>query len=373
MYWRQILVVVRTALSNVAGIAVTKALLCISPLLGAASPAIAASGAEPITVAISGRMNEFFFVRDDTDDPRAAPQSQNSTGLFTYNRLTIDARVPLGDGLTARGSARFIANTRQPDNMDEVFVELTGRFGRLQLGDRQAVNAGMIESVAPQAFLHMNDEIIASVVPPRAEVQMRDGLTFKRYARNATAIIYQSPRWNTLDIALGYYPDGDTPISITRRVPTKDGSETTVSSVGALSNNVRYRLLAGYYRADLKLSAEKLSSWNAMFDVFVGPVEVGGTILKVSPVLGLRELNWALGTMYIAGPWRFSLDWRQAHRHRELNDTTFDKVERLTFQTSYRIGPGINLGGGLFQSFQRDPLRQVWRSRGAILGVAVGF
>ncbi|MGE4063129.1 MAG: porin [Rhodospirillaceae bacterium] len=371
MDWRTSFVRGR-AVSKKGEIAFRASLLAAALSTGCASSGFAAAG-DPITVTISGRMNEFFFVRDDTDDPDAPPQHQNSAGLFTYNRLTIDGRVPLGDGLTARASARFIANTRQPDTMDEVFVELSSPFGRLQLGDRQAVNAGMIESVAPQAFLHMNDEIIASVVPPRADVQMRDGLTFKRYSRNATAIIYQSPRWNTLDIAVGYYPNGDTPVSAVRRVPTKNGTETSVSSVGSLSEAVRYRVLAGYYQSDLKFSPEKISAWNAMFDVFIGPVEIGGTVLEVAPVLGLRELNWAAGAMYFEGPWRFSVDWRQAHRRRERDNSTFDKVERLTFQTSYRIGPGINLGGSLFQSFQRDTLSHVWRSRGAIFGIAVGF
>ncbi len=366
MYGRRASAVVRTAACNAAGIA---AILLVAHV----TPAVAASSAEPITVTISGRGNQFFFVRDDTDDPDAAPQSQNLTGLFTYSRLTIDGRARLTDDLSVRGSARFIANTRQPDNMDEVFIELTGKFGRFQLGDRRAANAGMIESVAPQAFLHMDDEIVASAVPPRAEVQMRDGLTFKRFSRNAPSVVYQTPRWNTLDLAVGYYANGDTPISTVRRVPTKNGTESTISSVGTFSETVRWRVLAGYYQSDVKLSPEKLSAWNAMFDVFVGPVEVGGTIMKVSPIFGLRELNWAVGSMYLTGPWRWSVDFRHAERERVLGGAIFDKVERLTFQTSYRLGPGINLGGSLFQSFQRDTVSNVWRSRGAIVGITVGF
>ncbi len=336
-------------------------------------PSAFAAAGDPIVVAVSGRVNQFFFVRDDTDDPNAPPQDINPVGIFTYSRLTVDARVPLTDGLMARGSARFIANTQRPDNMDEVFVELTGGFGRLQLGDRQAANAGMIESVAPQAFLHMNDEIVASAVQPRTEVMMRDGLTFKRYSRYATAIIYQTPRWNTLDLAVGYYPNGDTAISTARRIRTHDGTETTVSSVASLTKDIRYRALVGHYRADVALFPEKISAWNAMFDVFVGPFEVGGTIMTVAPLFGLRELNWAVGAMYFTGPWRFSTDFRQARRETEATGATHDKVERLSFQTSYRLAPGINLGGTLFQSFQRDTLRQVWRSRGAILGITVGF
>ena len=335
-------------------------------------PAFAASG-EPIVIAVSGRVNQFFFVRDDTDDPDAPPQEINPAGIFTYSRLTVDARMPLTDDITARGSVRFIANTRQPDNMDEVFVELTGNFGRLQLGDRQAANAGMIESVAPQAFLHMNDEIVASAVQPRTEVMMRDGLTFKRYSRYATAVVYQTPRWNTLDLAVGYYPNGDTAVSTVRRVRTHDGTEATVSSVASLTDDIRYRALVGHYRADVALFPEKISSWNAMFDVFVGPVEVGGTVMKVAPLFGLRELNWAVGAMYFTGPWRFSTDFRRAHRENDATGATHDKVERLSVQTSYRLGPGINLGGTLFQSFQRDTLRHVWRSRGAVLGITVGF
>lgn len=324
-------------------------------------------------IAVSGRVNQFFFVRNDTDDPNAPPQDINPVGIFTYSRLTVDARVPLTDSISARGSVRFIANTRQPDNMDEVFVELAGGFGRFQLGDRQAVNAGMIESVAPQAFLHMNDEIVASAVQPRTEVMMRDGLTFKRFSKYATAIVYQTPRWNTLDLAVGYYANGDTAISTTQRVRTHDGLETTVSSVASLTEDIRYRALVGYYHADLAFFPEKISAWNAMFDVFIGPIEVGGTMMKVAPLFSLREFSWALGAMYFQGSWRFSTDFRHARRESDVTGATHDKVERLSFQTTYRLGPGINLGGTLFQSFQRDTQRHVWRSRGAILGITVGF
>lgn len=364
MVERRASAVVRAAACSAAGIAF---------FLGFASAAFAAASAEPVTVTISGRANQFFFVRDDTDDPRAPVEETNATGMFTYSRLTIDGRIPLGEDFVVRGSARFIANTRQPDNTDEVYIELIGDFGRLQLGDRRAANAGMVESVAPQAFLHMDDEIVASAVRPRVEVQMRDGLTFKRFTRNATGVVYQSPRWNTLDLAVGYYPNGDTPISTTQRIRTKNGSESTIRSVGVLSDSVRYRILAGYHQAEATQFPERISAWNALVDLFVGPFEISGTYMRVSPIFGLRETNWAAGAMYVTGPWMFSGDFRQARRSHESNAMTHDKVERLTFQTAYRLAPGINLGGALFQSFQRDPARLVWRSRGAILGITVGF
>jgi predicted porin len=364
MFGRRASAVVRTAACHAAGIAF---FIIQSP------SAVAASTAEPVTVTISGRANQFFFVRDDTDDPGALVEDTNATGMFTYSRLTIDGRIPLGDDLAVRGSARFIANTRQPDNTDEVFIELFGDFGRLQLGDRRAANAGMVESVAPQAFLHMDDEIVSSAVRPRVEVQMRDGLTFKRFTRNATGVVYQSPRWNTLDVAVGYYPNGDTPISTAQRMRTKNGSESTVRSVGAFADGIRYRALVSYYQADAVQVPEKVSAWNALADVFVGPFEISGTYMNVAPIFGLRERNWAGGVMYVTGPWLFSGDFRQAVRKRETTGATFDKVERLTFQTAYKLAPGINLGGALFQTFQRDPARLIWRSRGAILGITVGF
>jgi len=372
MYWRRALAVVTAAVSRIADNA-GRAALAVAALLLMDESAFAASSGEPIVISVIGRLNYWFFVRGDTDDPNAPREDMNALGQFTYTRLTIDARVPLSDGLTARGSARFIANSRQPDNVDEVFVELSGSFGRLQLGDRQAQNANMIESVAPQAFLHMNDELVSSVVRPRTDVMMRDGLTFKRYSRSATGIVYQTPRWNTLEAGVAYYPNGDTPISTVQRVRTKDGAEASVSSIGALSNNVRYRLLAGHYRSDMADFPDRMSAWNFMADVFVGPFEVGGTLMRVAPVFGLRETNWTIGTMYVTGPWKLSTDFRRAHRTRETNGSTYDKIERWMFQASYRIAPGVNLGGGLFQSFQRDPLRQVWRSRGAFAGITIGF
>lgn len=373
MYWRRVSAVVTTATCAAAGFAVRAAVLVAAAFLAHTSCAAAAAAPEPIALTVSGRLNQWIFVRDDTDDPRAPAEKMNPVGQFTYSRLTFDGRARLSDTLTARANIRFIANTRQPDNVDEAFVELSGPFGRVQLGDRQAANTFMIESVAPQAFLHMNDEIVASVVRPRSDITMRDGLTFKRYTRASTGFVYQSPRWNTLDIGVGYYPGGDTPINTVQRVRGRNATETTVSSVGNFSDTVRYRLLTGYYQAELPQFPDKISAWNVMADLFVGPVEIGATVMHVAPLFGLREVNWAAGAMYFQGPWRVSADFRQAERERESNDTTYDKVERLTFQISYRLAPGINVGASAFTSFQRDPLAQIWRSRGALVGMTVAF
>lgn len=360
-FWRG----AREALSAIR--APTCALVCA--LVGGAPLSVLA--AEPIVVTVTGRINQFAFVRDDTDAPTVPVEKTNPTGLFTYGRLAIEGQSTIADNITVRGVARFIANDRQPNNMDEVYVEASGPFGRLQLGDRQAVNAMMINSAVPQAFLNVSDEIIASAVRPRTETTMRDGLSFKRYSRGSTAITYQSPRWNTLQLGAGYYPRGATPISTTQRIDTKNATETTLSHVGRVSDNIQYRVLAGYFRADGTLGADDIKAWNLSATIEVGPFEIGGTMINVAPILGLREVNWTAGAMYETGPWRFSTDFRRAKRTN--NGVTFEKVERTMMQASYRLGPGINLGGTLFQSFQRDSLRQVWRSRGAIVGVTIGF
>lgn len=351
----------------------TTAAAVVAAVMGFAPDARAQSGAEPFVVAVGGRVNMFTFARHDTDAPTAPVEKTNPTGIFTYSRLTIEARAALGDGWTARGVARFIANPRQPDNTDEVYIELAGPAGRFQVGDRQAVNAVMIGAAAPQAFVDSSDEIIASAVRPRTEITQRDAMTFKRYSRGSTALVYQSPRWNTLQIGLGYYPGGTAAISTAQRVRTRNTVEATLSHVGQVTESVRYRLIAGRFSADTPLGPGGIDAWNVAASVYAGSVEVSGAVMTVAPILGLRERQWTVGAQYRSGPWELSADFRRS-AHRQAEDGALhEAVERTQLQASYRLAPGIEVGGGLFHAFQRDRLAQVWRSRGALLGITVGF
>ena len=172
------------------------------------------------------------------------------------------------------------------------------------------------------------------------------------------------------------------PAAAAKEVPA---AAIVVRTPGAAATGVAAEAAAYHEGASFEVPAAAAPAAKPVEKSFVGraldalmrrpaaSVSFDGSREKVAPIFGLRETNWAAGAMYVTGPWLLSGDFRQAHRARDGSGATFDKVERLTFQTAYRLAPGVNLGGALFKSFQRDTVGMIWRSRGAIIGITIGF
>ena len=337
-----------------------------------------ANAADAITLTLGGRIKEFFFVASQTQAPA---ESLNSTGMLNDARISVDGRTVLDNGITVRAFVRFNAVGREAADVDEAYVDIISGFGRLRMGEKAGVNTTTIGDPVPQAFLGVDEEIIADALKPRTGIALRDGFTFKRFTRNALGVSYQSPELLGVKVGVAYHP------SITPQVGTIDAAlnvhdavDVTAGYDGDFSGGT-YRIAGGYFRLASRVGGnDGGQAWNISAGATYGGLEVAAAYINSQPSSGRDEDAWTVGAHYGIGPFQVSADYRSAKRRPLPRALTLlparifnEHFKRATLQTAYKLGPGVSLGLAGFYATQVDALGVDWDGGGMLSGIKVEF
>ena len=349
-------------------------LLCIE-LIAASVPA-QAFAADAITLTLGGRIKEFFFVAGQTQAPA---ENLNSTGMFNDTRISVEGRTVLDNGITVRTFVRFNAVARDSRDIDEAYVDIISGFGRLRMGEKAGLNTTTIGDPVPQAFLSVDEEIIADAMKPRTSITLRDGFTFKRFTGNALGVSYQSPELLGFRVGVSYHPTTTSAVgTIDGRITPRDALDVTADYNGDFGGGT-YRLAGGYFRlASSALGNDGGQAWNVAAGATYGGLEMAAAYISSQPANGLDENAWTVGALYGIGPFLVSADYRSARRRplpmNVLPAGVFkEHVERATLQTAYKLGPGITVGLAGFYADQSTSTGAGFDGGGVLSGIKIEF
>ncbi len=338
-----------------------------------------AYAADAITLTLGGRIKEFFFVASQTQAPA---ESLNSTGMFNDTRISVDGRTVLDNGITVRAFVRFNAIAREAaDDIDEAYVDVISSFGRLRMGEKAGVNTTTIGDPVPEAFLSVDEEILADALKPRTGITLRDGFTFKRFTHNSLGVSYQTPDLMGVKVGVAYHPSVTPAVgTIDAGLNAHDAVDVTAGYDGDFSGGT-YRIAGGYFRLASRVGGnDGGQAWNLSAGATYGGLELAAAYINSQPTSGRDEDAWTVGALYGIGPFQVSADYRSAKRRPVpralalLPARIFNEhVTRATLQTAYKLGPGISLGLAGFYATQTDALGVDWDGGGVLSGIKVEF
>jgi predicted porin len=332
--------------------------------------------ADAITLTLGGRIKQFFFV---ASQEQATAERLNSTGMFNDTRISVEGRTILDNGITVRAFVRFNAVARDTRDVDEAYVDVISSFGRLRMGEKAGLNTTTIGDPVPQAFLSVDEEVIADALRSRTGIVLRDGFTFKRFTGNALGVSYQTPEVFGFRVGVTYHPTTTSAVgTIDGRAVPHDAIDVTADYNGDFSGGT-YRLAGGYFRvASSTLGQDGGQAWNLSAGATYGGIEVAAAYIASQPANGLDENAWTVGALYGIGPFTVSADYRAARR-RPLPLAVLpagvvkEHVERATLQTAYKLGPGITIGLAGFYADQTDAAGASWDGGGVLSGIKIEF
>ncbi len=339
--------------------------------LAAAMIASSAHAADAITLALGGRIKQFFFVASQS---QAAAEDLNSTGMFNDTRLSAEGRTILDNGITVRAFVRLKAVARETSNLDEAYVDVISGIGRLRLGEKAGVNATTIGDPVPQAFLTVDEEIIGDAMLPRTGITLRHAFTFERFTGNALGVSYQTPDVFGLRLGVAYHPTPTAAIgTVNGGISPHDALDVTAAYDGDFSGGT-YRLAAGYFRLSSRTGGhDGAEAWNVSLGATYGGFELAGAYLSSQPASSLDEEAWTIGALYGVGPISVSADYRSARRRPLPLALVKDHIDRATLQTAYKLGPGISVGLAGFYADQKDAAGLAWDGGGVLGGIKIDF
>jgi predicted porin len=328
-----------------------------------------AYAADAITVALGGRIKQFFFV---TDQDQAGPENLNPTGMFNDTRIAAEGRTVLDNGISVRAYARFTAAARVQSNLDEAYVDINSTFGRLRMGEKSGANTSIIGDPIPQAFLTVDEEIFGDALVARTGITVRDAFTFKRFTGNALGVSYQSPELLGIKLGVAYHPTATSNVGpIDNRLLPHNAFDVTAGYEGDFAGGT-YRLSGGYFSISSRTGGnDGAEAWNVSAGLTYGGWELAGAYINVTPTNGLKEDAWTVGALYGIGPWRLSADYRSAKRR--VLPGVREHADRTTVQTAYKLGPGISVGLAGFYGDQKDVAGVDWDGGGVLGGVKIDF
>lgn len=341
--------------------------------VGVAQPAYAA---DAITLALGGRIKEFFFVASQT---QATAENLNSTGMFNDTRISVDGRTVLDNGITVRAYVRFNAVAHDSRDIDEAYVDIISSFGRLRMGEKAGINTTTIGDPVPQAFLTVDEEILGDALKRRTGITVRDGFTFKRFTGNALGASYQTPDVLGFKLGVAYHP---TTTSAAGPIDGRLGPHDAVDMTGGYEGDFpggTYRLAGGYFQlASRSGGNDGVHAWNLSAGATYGGIELDAAYINTQPANGLEENAWTVGALYGIGPFQISADYRSGTRRplasRVLPPGIFkEHLDRATLQTAYKLAPGVTVGLAGFYADQSDAAGLDWDGGGLLGGIKIEF
>jgi predicted porin len=336
----------------------------------------------PIQVSVGGYMGEFVSYTSQDDRGGAAfNQKLTQFDQWSDKEIHFNGRTTLDNGLTIGFRIELEGNTDATDQIDESYMFVEGRFGRLELGSLNNVQYRMGYN-APEAQTRpwSNEGNIFNVLANQTGSPAFDsmlGTTRSRFFDNdSEKINYYTPRFEGFQFGVSYIPNS---------AQDRNGAPDPISTAysrgwAAAANFVRtfgafdVAVSGGYMtwqKADVLAGAnDDPSQWNVGLQLGYAGFKVGGSYGKIkdgrggasgnngaastagTAVTGIDGRAWDAGIMYTFGPAAVSLNYIDG-RNDDGNVVTGtgggdDKFTMLSLAGKYTMGPGVSLEANLW-------------------------
>jgi outer membrane protein OmpU len=349
--------------------------------------AAAQTKVQPIQVSVGGYWAE--YVSYTNQDDRGTVVGGSSGELIQFDQwsdkeIHFNGRTTLDNGLTIGFRAEMEANT-EADQIDESFMFVEGRFGRMELGAINNVQYRMAYK-APEAQTRpwSNEGNIFNVMANPTGTATFDtmlGTTVSRFHDNdSEKINYYTPRFEGFQLGLSYIPDSS---------QDRNGSPPTASVAysrgwAVAANFVRtfgafdVAAYAGYMQwqgPELAVgSAPDPDQWNVGLQLGFAGFKVGGSYGQISDgrtgAAGTAGVASAAGTgaglidgrafdlgvMYTFGPAAISLNYFDGENDEgtcvggTCTGSGEDTFQMISLGGKYTLGPGVSLEANIFHA-----------------------
>jgi outer membrane protein OmpU len=359
--------------------------LVAAGLFGLVDTAAAQTKVQPIQVSVGGYWGEYvsYTNQDDVGD-RTNGRDGKITQFDEWSdkEIHFNGRTTLDNGLTIGFRLELEGNTDATDQIDETYMFIEGRFGRLELGSINNVQYRMGYN-APEAQTRpwSNEGNIFNVLVNQSGSPSFDtmlGTTRSRFFDNdSEKVNYYTPRFEGFQFGASYIPnssqDRETPDSLSNAYSRGWAvGANFVRTFGAFD----VAASAGYMKwqgpqLTPTSSAPEPDQWNVGLQLGYAGFKVGGSYGKLTGgrsgasgtnaapstagtgVQRAQGKAWDAGVMYTFGPAAVSLNYINGTNNDSLvvgPDAGTDKFTMASLAGKYTLGPGVSLEAVVFHS-----------------------
>jgi outer membrane protein OmpU len=352
--------------------------LVAAGMFAMADTAAAQTKVGPVQVSVGGYYAE--YISYTSQDDRGAVVGTSSGKLTEFDQYSdkeihFNGRTTLDNGLTVGFRVELEANTDSSDQIDESFMFLEGRFGRVELGSINNVHYRMGYH-APEAQTRpwSNEGNITNVFANTTGSPFGDtmlGTTRSRFFDNdSEKMNYYTPRFEGFQLGVSYIPNSS---------QDRNGAPDPISTGYSRGYAVGANFVRTFGAFDVAASAGYMAwagpdtatgtapdpdQWNVGLQLGFAGFKVGGSYGEISDGrsgasgtaaaastagTGLNRVEgqaFDVGVMYTFGPAAVSLNYIQGENDDSpaaAASTGDDKFTMLSLAGKYTLGPGVSL------------------------------
>ena len=300
----------------------------------------------------------------------------SSSGISDYNEINFgsDSEIHFRGATTLDNGLKvsFFAELELEDNsdvdsdadqIDEVYIQFDGGFGRFQFGQ----NDGAMYQMHVQAPTTFDGHKVNNNGPrldPFAPLGWGSMIsTYGNFTDDHIKLSYFSPSFNGFQLGLSYTPNpckNDTGYSSC----VYDGFGRNYFEASATfeiaMDNVEFGFSAGIGGGESNTSGSEPTEWTAGAQAAFGGFTIGGSY-KDSETAGYSnwdETQFDVGVTYETGPWGFTINY--ADMDRDYRDGAYrynDEANAWLAGVTYMYGPGMQVGFGIQTLDATDVMR----------------
>ncbi len=265
---------------------------------------------------------------------------RGSTTLDNGLQISFKAEMELEDNSDVDGDA---------DQIDEVYIQFDGGFGRVQFGQNDGAMDQM-HLAAPRLFRrhYANDPSM----DPFAPYGLRNRInSFGEFSGDDIKITYFTPQMNGLQLGFSYTPNpckNDTGFSSC--VTSEFGRNYwEIAGTWEMSlDNIEIGLSAGYGMGKQANTSQEPNELTLGANVGFGGFSFGGSYAnKQTGGISSEQDHWDIGAKYETGPWSFGLSYANADGDMDWGGVEDEEYISLLAGARYMYGPGMHIGFGI--------------------------
>lgn len=333
-------------------------LLTGTALLTSALLGVSTSAQAEMKVVISG----FQTFQAGMFDSKAANDSHRD--FRSESEIHFKATGRTDNGLSYGAKVELMTSTSDSTNGDEVSMYLSGKWGRVELGDNDGASDSLTV-LAPTVGIGQINGSVVNYIPttsrPAGNVKNTGGGIIKPMdTDDSTKVTYTTPRINGLQAGISYVPEVDDNATGEQvQFSTITGTQRDAIEAG-LNYRVKFadyavRVGAGYVTSQAKKTSgrEDVSSWGLGAQADYMNVTIGGGYVdngdsnNLTGIKNDNESAWNIGARYRVKNWGFALNYLNENygaNGGRGTTTGGGDYESVIFGGSYKIADGLTTG-----------------------------
>ena len=305
----------------------TTALVAVGAFVGIGAAQADEMMAEPISVSVGGYTTAAIGFANDSSD------MQRGHGLGFVYEFGISGSTTLDNGITVGVHAQ-LGESGGP--FDEQYLYFSGSFGELKVGETES--ASQIKKVGAPGYgiggmIGVNAPWFSTAAPSVDTGNDKIG------EEDANKLVYSSPNFNGVGIALSYAPEDNTGFSPGRG----DFSEQTAVGVSYTMGIMGGSLSAGGgYEVYTNEAGGDATATRFGASISVDQLSFGGGMLNTKGGPAGETSEYDLGFSWTEGAVELGLQW--GHNEESLKNIDIE-TDMVALHATYTLGPGVLVGG----------------------------